>query len=220
MLISYMFLGLFIMDTALAVYECSPHGNRKAYVAVKTLLMPLLFIACAILREEPVLLPLAGLVFGWLGDILLAAKSRKNMFFLGMIAFAVGHIFYIVSCLRLCKNVSMPELLAAGLFFVIYGVFLFAGKPRLTLLKGKLGTAATVYGLILTLFGFSAVLLCLSKRTLWAGIVLVGALLFIFSDSLLSLQSFREKTPHGNMLVISTYAVAQACIAIGLTLLS
>ena len=217
---SYVFFCLFLLDAVAAVLACGPHGNKKVYAAVKTLLMPLLFIGCAILKEEPVLLPLAALVFGWLGDVLLVGKTHKKLFMLGMLAFAAGHILYVITCIRLCGSVTIPELLASGLFFVIYAVFLFAGKPRLTMLKGKLGAAATVYGLILAVFGFSTALLCLSKRTLWAGIVLVGAILFIFSDSLLSLQSFRKKTPRGNMAVIGTYAVAQACIAIGLTLLS
>ena len=216
----YLFFSLFFIDTILAVQACSPRGDKKRYVAVKALLMPLLFLGCAVMKEEPVLLPLAALVFGWLGDILLVIKKKKIMFMLGMLSFAVGHILYVIACLRLCGTVTVPELLAAGLFFVIYAVFIFAGRPRLIMLKGKLAAAATVYALILTLLGFSTALLCLSERTLWSGIVLVGAILFIFSDSMLSLQSFRKKTPHGNMAVIGTYAAAQACIAIGLTLLT
>lgn len=215
----YLFFGLFLIDSVLAVLMTGPHGDKKTYVALKALLMPLLFLGCAVLREEPVLLPLAGLFFGWLGDILLAMRGKKAFMF-GMLAFAVGHILYIAACLRLCVKVTVPELIAAGIFFLIYAVFLFAGRPRLTLLKGKLAAAATAYALLLSVLGFSAALLCLSMRTLLSGIVLLGAILFIFSDSMLSLQSFRKKTPHGNMAVIGTYAAAQACIAIGLTLLN
>ena len=219
-IMSTVFFCLFFADTLLAIYEAGPKGDAKRYAPVKTLLMPLLFLGCALLREEPALLPLAALFFGWLGDILLLAKQRKKLFLLGMLAFAVGHILYTVACLRLSGGASVPELLAAGLFFVIYAVFLYAGKPRLTMLRGKLAAAATVYGFLLALFGFSAALLCLRRRTAAAGLVLVGAILFIFSDSMLSLQAFRKKTKGGHMIVIGTYCAAQACIAVGLTLLN
>lgn len=220
MKISYFFFILFFLDTVLAVQACGPRGNGKRYAAVKTLLMPLLFIGCALLTDRPVFLPLLALVCGWLGDILLIGRDKKIKFMLGMLFFAAGHILYTVACFSLCRNPTVPELSAAGLFFVIYAVFLILGKPRLTRLHGKLSAAATVYGLILAVFGFSAALLCLQNRSIRAGFVLLGAILFIFSDSLLSLQSFRKKTPCGNMFVIGAYAAAQACIAIGLTLLN
>ena len=50
-------------------------------------------------------------------------------------------------------------------------------------------------------------------------ISLLGAVLFILSDSLLSMQKFRKQTKWGNTAVIGTYGTAQACMSIGLTLL-
>ena len=215
----FLFFGLFAIDILLAVCEAGPKGNKKHYAIAKTLLLPLLFLACAAIRKNPPLLPFLSLFFGWLGDICLLKKKQKKLFLAGMLFFAAGHIAYSIACLRICGTATLQTDVLSGLFFLIYIVLLILGKPRLTLLRGKLSAAATVYGLILAFFGFSAARCCLSCRTLPAAAVLVGSLLFIFSDSLLSVQAFRQKTPHGNMFVIGSYALAQACISAGLILL-
>lgn len=72
---------------------------------------------------------------------------------------------------------------------------------------------------MLALMGFSATLCYLTTRNHWAGLTLLGAVLFILSDSLLSMQKFRKQTKWGNTAVIGTYGAAQACMSIGLTLL-
>src|SRR5690349_10296768 len=41
---------------------------------------------------------LAGLFFGWMGDVLLMFTDRGEIFFImGLVAFLIGHLFYIFS---------------------------------------------------------------------------------------------------------------------------
>ena len=45
--------------------------------------------------------------------------------------------------------------------------------------------------------------------------MLIGALLFITSDTLLGHQVFRKETPRGNFYVMLTYIAAQALLTLG-----
>ena len=90
------FFAVFVFDLLLAMYATSPRGNRRFYAVVKSLLMPLLFLSCCYLVEEPPMLPMWALAFGFMGDVLLLNGPSKKRFALGMLAFAAGHISYTV----------------------------------------------------------------------------------------------------------------------------
>lgn len=213
------FFAVFVFDLLLAMYATSPRGNRRFYAVVKSLLMPLLFLSCCYLAEEPPMLPMWALAFGFMGDVLLLNGPSKKRFALGMLAFAAGHISYTVCCLKYVKGAQPIDVTISCVFLLLYLLFFFAGRPRLTALKGPLQGAACVYAFMLALMGFSATLCYLTTRNHWAGLTLLGAVLFILSDSLLSMQKFRKQTKWGNTAVIGTYGAAQACMSIGLTLL-
>lgn len=217
---SKFFFILFVIDAILTVQACGPKGNRKRFAFTKMLLMPFLWLCCAFLLPEPYVLPLLALFFGWLGDVLLLKKGSHTFFALGMLSFGAGHIFYIFTCIKALGTISPAKIVSASIFFLIYAVFLFAGRPRLTLLKGKLKTAASLYAFLLSVVGFFAALLCFSRPNLYSLLVLIGVVLFIFSDSLLSVQAFRRSNTYCGMAVIGVYAAAQACISLGLTFLN
>src|SRR6185436_16619471 len=89
------------------------YSNNEAirYVS-KPLLMPLL-IVCFIASAKPISSSLVrfiilALVFSWLGDVLLMFESiNKNFFILGLIAFLIAHIFYILfyEFVARCENI-------------------------------------------------------------------------------------------------------------------
>ena len=46
-------------------------------------------------------------------------------------------------------------------------------------------------------------------------LVLIGALLFMISDSFIALNKFYTSVPYEHIIIMSTYALAQYCIVIG-----
>lgn len=163
---------------------------------------------------------LVALISSAIGDFLLVFK-RQRTFALGMLAFLIAHIGYIVlfSGLRLHSHGGLEPLwprlaVVAALFLcaVLYLAWLWRdlGLHRLTV---------PLYAMALLGMATSALLLP------WAAFpAMVGALLFVFSDAVLAAQTFRadirELPPilRGHSLVWWTYVAAQTLIVIGVVL--
>ncbi|NLN82753.1 MAG: lysoplasmalogenase, partial [Firmicutes bacterium] len=49
-------------------------------------------------------------------------------------------------------------------------------------------------------------------------IVLIGTLLFIFSDSILAFNRFKKRSPYGSVCLMAAYGAAQLLIVLGILL--
>jgi uncharacterized membrane protein YhhN len=47
-------------------------------------------------------------------------------------------------------------------------------------------------------------------------IVLIGTLLFIFSDSILAFNRFKKRSPYGSVCLMAAYGAAQLLIVLGI----
>jgi uncharacterized membrane protein YhhN len=73
---------------------------------------------------------LAGMVFCWLGDMLLVSNDRPNLFLAGLVSFLLGHIVYVAAFA--VRGISIPAVLGAGLVMVVFGWFILKWlKPGL-----------------------------------------------------------------------------------------
>jgi uncharacterized membrane protein YhhN len=155
---------------------------------------------------------LAGLLFSLAGDVFL--MFEKDFFIWGLASFLIAHIFYVVAFAQgVAWNNSqllylLPFLLvAAGMLKVLW--------PHL---PKKLVIPVIVYATALILMGWFA------ARRFDVGVFgqtsdvlnLVGALLFLVSDGVLSIQRFIKKKPLFQVIVLSTYFPAQLCFALAL----
>jgi uncharacterized membrane protein YhhN len=107
--------------------------NTRARMAWKTFTSAC-FILCAL--EQGIAgrydaLVLAGLVFGFLGDVLLSLRGKPT-FLSGMIAFAVGHALYAIAFVTLGASEPFPKASVA--------LFGLAGCGLLAWLWPHLGT--------------------------------------------------------------------------------
>ena len=151
----------------------------------------------------------AALTFSAIGDVMLALEPAQLP--LGITAFAVAHLIYGLLFLGRIRHSGTRGL--AGL--ILAGGVAIAGIAMLVWLQpdmGDLRVPATAYNAII----ITMAVLALVSRAPW--IAVIGALLFVLSDSLIALDLFKGIDPawRGPAVWI-TYVVAQVCLTLGLT---
>ena len=162
------------------------------------------------------LLVILGLIFGFIGDELLALRfvytKKFNAFFLsGALAFLIGHIFYLIALYGLAPKAWMlgvPLTLAA-----LAAEFINSKKHSLDM--GKLFLPLGFYAAVVCFMGCSAVGVCVFHFNLGTLLFAVAGLCFIASDSILSVQCFSDRpTNTKNRVLHIFYWAAQLLIAL------
>lgn len=146
-----------------------------------------------------------GLLFSAGGDIALDL-DRNRYFVHGLGLFLVAHIFYVAAFSQSFSSTRLTE----PLILVVISVLAIYAIAMSLLLRPKLGNLAVavyLYIAIITVMGISA-----SFRSLW---VLVGALIFMLSDSLIAINKFLQPIPGSSYWIMITYYLAQYLIAKG-----
>jgi len=148
-----------------------------------------------------------ALVCSFLGDIFLLDKN--NMFLFGIAAFLITQLFYIIIIVKQMKKPSAFHKYLYAFLFANYIVYL------LSLLKPNLGDLfypVLIYGVTISVFGLVATLNYVTKRTKHELILMLGALLFIASDSFIALNKFHESRSFYPVAIMITYVLAQYLI--------
>lgn len=151
-----------------------------------------------------------ALAFSSLGDVLLAMRGA-GLFIYGLIAFLVAHLLYVPLFIRQWPQpfrVSPGKLIVTGLVTVYAAVMMWWLMP----LQEGLSAPVAVYLCVLTAMVIAATLA--DFETKW---VTLGAVLFLFSDSLIALNKFKGLLGpvSSGLLIWATYYNAQYLIAMG-----
>lgn len=158
---------------------------------------------------------ISALLFSWLGDVLLLLdKEFKSLFIYGLLAFLIAHIFYIFYFWQIRKANKIEKLPSPLIFVFIaaYSLSLFAFvAPNVKSLLIPVGIYALV---ISTMLGASFAAFDFAKQN-FGKICIAGTLFFIVSDSILAINRFAAPFEYASVLIILTYAVAQAFITEG-----
>lgn len=150
---------------------------------------------------------LGALFFSLLGDIFLLDK--EGMFLLGIGAFLITQILFIVLVLKRSSAFSRPKLILSAIPFLIYLVLLMQTlAPTLE----DLFYPVLIYGSVISLFGITAMNYHLNHRNASSRILLAGAILFIMSDSMIALNKFYSPHMIYPVAIMLTYALAQYLI--------
>lgn len=149
---------------------------------------------------------LGALVFSWIGDLLLM-KQGGGFFMFGLGAFLVAHLFYIRVFV---KGATFKAIRL--LPFVAY-IALLLGGPLYGKLPGDLQIPVYVYVTVISVMGFAASLR--ASQLPGYELVLVGAVLFILSDSFIALNKFAGGVLMSGFWVMLTYGLAQYFILKG-----
>ena len=157
-------------------------------------------------------LTLAALICSVLGDIFLMFVSKSEHFFtIGLIAFLLAHLMYISVFLK-HKNKDMSItvfvilllLYASGLFYVL--------KDGL----GVMLIPVLIYMFVILSMATSAYVRKHKISSISYKLVLIGAILFMISDSILALHKFYKPIPWSNISIMLSYALAQFLIVFGI----
>jgi len=191
--------------------------------ATKPFLMILLFLiftfSCKDQKSIPFRLTAMALFFSWVGDIfLLFQPLNEKLFMLGLVAFLIAHIFYVIDYRKLRfqvkkDNKSQTFINVRIVFLVLIGIALYS-----TLFNhiDNLKIPIAIYTIVIIIMAIAAVQR--KGRTSDRSFLLIyfGALLFIMSDSMIAINKFIEPIIYGRVLIMLTYIFAQYLIIQGI----
>ena len=186
--------------------------DRLPLLIVKSILS-LLFVLTALLQPHSV--PayyhylLVGLIFCLIGDVCLALPQEKA-FMGGLVAFLIGHIFYIFSF----SSLTQVNLWISAGFFVLVGlsalIFLWL-RPHL---KSML-IPVLLYILVITVMasGAWAVFLKSPFHVFGRRLLLAGSLCFYVSDIFVARDKFIKEEYRNRLLGLPLYYAGQFLLA-------
>lgn len=207
----YLFAGLLTLDAAVHIFACINKNLLMLRRVSKCLLMPLLAACYMLFAKAPSALVIAAILSGFVGDLVLLFRPRRWAFPLGILAFAVGHVFYIISFSRRFA-VAPPWYM-----FVLLALISFLCAATLTryLWKGlpkKLRPPSFLYMMIIGAMVSFATLFTLYGDSAHRYLAVIGGVLFAISDTTLSIDAFHHPVRYRSVIVMSTYIVAQTLI--------
>lgn len=151
----------------------------------------------------------AALALGLVGDVaimLAAPRDTDRAFFVGLVAFLLGHVAYVIGFVRVGVH---PLPLVAGLL-VAAGIGGLLLPPVGRQVHGRV-LATTAYSLAVgAMAGFAA-----GTELI---LVAAGGILFVVSDGVLARERFAKPLPRSPLLVAVSYHLAQFLVLGGLLL--
>ncbi len=149
---------------------------------------------------------LAGLGSSMLGDVFLMLRPKR--FIEGLASFLAAHVFYIIAFLS-----TMTYHLHFGTLLPFFLYALFMMRTLAPYLE-KMRLPVFLYIVVVTIMAALA-----AERFIGVGggkalSALVGALLFVVSDSVLAAHRFVKKFPAAQAIILSSYFAAQLFIAL------
>lgn len=149
-----------------------------------------------------------ALCFGSLGDFYLSLKDDNVYFKRGLIAFLVGHIFYLVVMVPHIDAPTALQLVGMVVLAVISGGTCVWLTPKLGAYKLPVWTYMGVISAM-----------ALSALAMPNPLTGLGALLFVFSDAIIAINRFARPVPARGPIVWITYYVGQWLLGISLLLM-
>lgn len=179
--------------------------NETLLFICKPLIMLLLAGYYRSMVAKPKKLFLAAMFFSFLGDVLLLYNTELN-FILGLSSFLIAHVLYIIVFGKLTTNTSIAQKTVAMIPFIgLYAFLMWYLKDSL----GAMLAPVLIYGGVISVFGYVSLLYYVKRQTSVAGVLVLGTLLFIVSDSILAINKFHHAQTGFNEMVIITYILAQ-----------
>ena len=185
---------------------------------IKPFLIPFLLLGVYFHSDFPskkVLL--TALTFSWFGDIILLFSDRDEMYFIiGFIAFLLSHIAYILLFNKQIKpkNTKNKAVFWMGVTAII--MYLIVMIALLLPSLGDLTILVFVYALVISimlLFAFKGFLMWKTPANWY---ILIGAVIFVGSDSILIFDKFYKSLVLNSFIIMLTYLVALYLIVVGI----
>ena len=196
-------LRIFFFIVLILEIYASTTRNQMLFYVTKPLLMPILMFIAYQEGVKNKWLYIA-LLFSLGGDIFLMF-SGLNYFLLGLSSFLLAHVFYIVLFFPQAKFSFLP-IVVFGIVTTGYLTFLY---PHIA---SDFRIPVIAYCVVITVMGIVA---ASRNKSVSYWYILVGAILFIISDSLIAYNKFYIALDNDALLVMTTYGAAQFLILEG-----
>jgi len=203
-------LSLLILTSAIVTIWADYRGPRVIVYCFKPLTTGLILLL-ALRPSTPRLPPyqyavVAGLACSLVGDVILMLPKRK--LFPGLASFLLAHVVYIVAFSWGARLSDSPLLVTPFLvFLVVVSVLLL---PHL----GRMKVPVIAYELVILVMAWRALEQWLQVESVPAFSAFLGAILFLFSDTLHGIREFVRKFRIAQALILGTYFCAQWLIAL------
>ncbi|MFH6970986.1 lysoplasmalogenase [Flavobacterium petrolei] len=193
-------------------------GKEEIAWFFKPFLLPFLILAVYVHERfitKKVLL--TALTLSWIGDIILMFADKGELYFIaGLIAFLLSHIFYIILFSKQLKIYLKKSKIIFWIGVTAIAFYLIVMMLILLPSLGDLKIPVFVYALtisIMLLFALKGFMNWHKPASIY---ILVGAIIFVASDSILAFDKFHAPLQYSSFLIMATYLLAQYLIVIGI----
>ena len=193
-----------LISAIITIYAKTRENNLLQYIFKPLTILAIILLAVLNVSSPPTFyqkLIITGLIFSTVGDVFLIDSKR---FIQGLISFLLAHICFIIAFF---STPNLPGLI----FYLIYiGILLSILWKHL----GNLKIPVIVYSLALALMSWFALSRYFELNDLKSLFAFLGSISFVASDSLLAFNKFKSPFPFAEILILSTYFIAQWLIAL------
>ncbi len=155
---------------------------------------------------------IAAQFFSWCGDILLMNTVTPVFFLYGLGAFLLAQLLYSFFFFRVMQKEKIK--FSWLLFFpvlIYYSVLISWLAPQL----GTLKIPVVIYGAIISTMLLLALHMLYMPAVRSGRLFMLGALLFVASDSALAINKFSIPFPSAGLIIMITYGLAQFFLTTG-----
>ena len=207
-----LFIFVLLLDLVCSSTESLSQFRHITKPAILTSLVIYFTLNNNDLSSDSKILTLLALVLSLLGDILLLFDNGDPKFFIaGLGSFLLAHIMYALVFLK--KGKPHKRIWIFLFVLVAYGFGLFY------MIEDGLGNMLLpVLLYIIAIFSMATAAFARKDRVAKISFyfVLIGALLFLLSDSFIAIARFHEPFQFSNISIMLTYGFAQLFIAFGI----
>jgi uncharacterized membrane protein YhhN len=192
----------------------------KAEIAwfLKPFLLP--FLIVVVYLHQPFItkkILLTALTLSWIGDIILMFADNGEIYFIaGLIAFLLSHVSYIILFSKQLKIYLKKSKILFWIGVTTIAFYLIVMMLILLPSLGDLKIPVFLYALtisIMLLFALKGFMNWHKPASIY---ILIGAIIFVASDSILAFDKFYASLQYSSFLIMATYLLAQYLIVIGI----
>jgi len=198
--------------TGLLYILIEDHSSFTTETVIKALIIPILILVFIInlkpLKNLLTGLMLSGLLLSWAGDVAL-----QFAFIPGLASFLFAQLMYLTAfILTPGENIIFSRRFYVFIPVVLYGIFIvwFLYNDL-----AEMRIPVIIYTIVLLTMLGAAINRLKKVNKLSYYLVLIGAVLFVISDSVIAVNRFSYQFGLSSAVIMSTYVVAQFLITIG-----
>ena len=193
-------------------------GREDIAWFLKPFLLPFLIVAVYLHDHFPSKkILLIALTLSWIGDIILLFADKGELYFIGgLIAFLFSHIFYILLFNKQLKIYLKKSKITYWIGITLIIIYLIGMMAILMPNLGELLIPVFVYAMTISIMLLFALKGFLNWQKPANSYILIGAIIFVASDTILAFNKFYTAIQYSSFLIMATYLTAQYLIVIGI----